>query len=254
MSDVLENFAWHVPKAFCDPLSQCKLEEGDTLLSNNSGVNRWPPSLGTTSIQFLSPIRGTNKTAIPADSEGVFLENWNSEAVVELIVWGDKPVKDTITTTQGRVYSCIWKGDTRLLYPNQRENPNPPLLAKVARSMLRETKGTVSTDLAQLPSELIKSEVLFAWVTDSTSKLYRSKTHDLYQTLKSRIDCVLGFVSADEFLNVTGFAPTVSIAIIGCASEAKQIVHDTVKELFYRPDPKAKNPQFRINSHGTFLR
>lgn len=254
MSDVLENFAWHVPKAFCDPLSQCKLEEGDTLFSNESGVNRWPPSLGTTSIQYLSPTRGTNNTAMLADSESVFLENWNSEAVVELIVWGDKPVKDTIITTQGRVYSCIWKGDTNLLYPNRMENPNPPLLAKVARSMLRQVMETESFSFAPLPSELTNSQTLFAWVTDSTSKLYRSKTHDLCHTLISRIDCVLGFVSAEEFLNTTGFAPTVSIAIIGCAGDAKQTIHDTVKELFYRPDPKAKNPKFRINSHGTFLR
>lgn len=253
MRDVLDNFAWRVPKAFCDPLSQCRLEQGDTLFSNDSAVNRWPPSPGTTSIQYLSPARGTNNMAISADSEGVFLENWNSEAVVELIVWDDKPFKDTITTTQGRVYSCLWKGDTRLLYPSQMENPSPPLLAKVARSMLGEVKQIDPINFAQLPSELVNSKTLFAWATDSTSKLYRSKTHDLYHTLKSRIDCVLCFVSADEFLNATGLAPTVSIAIIGCTDEATQTVHDTVKALFYRPDPNAKNPKFNINAHGVFL-
>lgn len=252
MKDSFEHFAWHVPKAFGAPLLHCQLEEGDLLFSNASCSESGHPALNTDSIQFLTPKRGTT-IVDDGKSGGVFESNWNGECTIELVRWSAIPERSTVNTTQGRVYTCLWKGDQGVLSLDT-PNPVPPRLLKTAAKQLRYFGKTGDLSTINVPLEVKHCETIFAMGVDEASAVSEKKVADLYGSLKSKIQVDLVRVTADFFFKTSGFSPTIFISLIVSNEDAEQLIHDTVKRLFYRPDQTAKKSMFSIRKHGIFIK
>jgi hypothetical protein len=89
--DPLHGFAWGVMRAFADPLTVCRFEEGDVIHGPKH------------TLQVRSPRRGT---AVKADEEQepAFATNWSSPAEIMLLEQKSGDSRD-IRTTQGRLWA-----------------------------------------------------------------------------------------------------------------------------------------------------
>ena len=113
----LSNFAWAVPAAFSDAVGACQFSRGDTLYSSPIAYREWNEEFyksakGLYAIKVLSP---ESKPTPP--SPALFQSNWSSVAEVEVFMPGGQEGVKRLSTTQGRIYSVLWRGDSSVLDP-----------------------------------------------------------------------------------------------------------------------------------------
>jgi hypothetical protein len=104
-------FEWAIPSAFADALGACQFSRGDTLYSSSIAYREWNKEFyemdkGLYAIKILSP---EAKPAPPSPS--LFGNNWNTQAEVEVYKIGEQEDAKCFITTQGRIYSLLWRGE-----------------------------------------------------------------------------------------------------------------------------------------------
>ncbi|MDO6564656.1 hypothetical protein Q4488_14830 [Amphritea sp. 1_MG-2023] len=112
--EFFSNFSWAVPQSFSDAVALCRFEEGDVLYDTSKAYDgSWGEAVKqiTYFLQVRYPIRATSGEK--GNVGGVFEKNWSSEVRIELYKNQEKVGIGQITTTQGRLYTAIWKGDLR---------------------------------------------------------------------------------------------------------------------------------------------
>lgn len=110
----IAGFAWPVPRAFSGPVSVCRFEQGDVLYDDASGYGRWTSGdAPQTVIQVLEPPKTARGGS--GDAEGNrFQVNWGLPVTVDVYADGaERPERRT--TTQGRLFACLWRGDPAML-------------------------------------------------------------------------------------------------------------------------------------------
>ena len=111
--EFIPGFKWALPKAFSDAVFGCRFEEGDMLYQTSSAYKTdWSKKELDYFIQVAFPSRGGSKTTGEA---AVFEKNWNSEVRLDVYKNHEKISIGQIRTTQGRLYSTLWKGDIDLI-------------------------------------------------------------------------------------------------------------------------------------------
>jgi len=121
--DFFEGFSWAVPRALSGAVAACRFEQGDVLYSDPCGYDRWPG--GGRDLRFQLQVLAPPKTARALSSEqqgGRFSANWNSPVEFELSD-RSKGHRSRRTSSQGRVFSCLWHGTTDWL---DEDRPDPP--------------------------------------------------------------------------------------------------------------------------------
>jgi hypothetical protein len=114
--EFFSGFKWAVPVAFSDAVAACRFEEGDMLYDSPAAhMEPWADAKANInySLQVRFPARGSG-TAESAERY-VFKGNWGSEVRVDVHPHKATIGENGITTTQGRLYSALWKGGSR--YP-----------------------------------------------------------------------------------------------------------------------------------------
>ena len=108
----LSGFAWPVPRAFASATAVCRFEQGDVFFDTPDGYAAWKVSRPRFHVQVLDPPRTAR--SLPADSEGRFAANWSSPVTCEV---RDRKASTTevVTSTQGCLFTCLWRGDLALL-------------------------------------------------------------------------------------------------------------------------------------------
>jgi hypothetical protein len=255
MSPHLNGFAWHVTEAFCDPLSKCLLEEGDTVHQEALMYESWPPPAGSKTIQITKPKRGTNLSS-DKESKNAFESGWLSECELDLMVWQEhgKVSKARYVTTQGRLYSCLWRGDTELLDQNLTPQPAIPQLLADSKKLLRAlSKENLQIRREYIPAPLRAKKTIFALATDKTSSITKQKLVKLDATLAAKFDYAVTDIQANEFFSSCDFCPTAYVTLIAFLDDCHEEVALRIKAALYNPDPKAKNQKFSLSAHGVFL-
>jgi len=114
----IAGFAWPLPRAYSGPVSACRFEQGDVLFDDASGYEDWTSDRRrpATIVQVLDPPRSARASSGDADG-GRFRSNWSLPVTVDLHdESGDPPRR--IITTQGRLFTCLWRGDPAALDPS----------------------------------------------------------------------------------------------------------------------------------------
>ena len=145
--DVFTGFAWALPKAFDDPLEKCRFERGDVLYDNPAAYEGdWTAARKTATrvLQVRLPQQGDTAKQ-DKDATSVFADNWRRSAHVELFGTGDLDGRE-IRTTQGRLYSFLWKDDEAVL---DLDTPEPPLplMAGDLRGHLEAAAETIAAEV-----------------------------------------------------------------------------------------------------------
>lgn len=120
----LLGFGWAVPAAFAAAVSACRFEQGDVLYAERSAYDDWSGGPPQPWIQVLDPPRSARARSADGDA-GRFGSSWGAPVTLE-IGHGARTAARPHTTTQGRLFTCLWKADLDVLEAT--EAPPPPLL------------------------------------------------------------------------------------------------------------------------------
>ena len=224
-----KGFSWPIPVAFSSALAKCQFELGDVMYSDIAAYEM-PWAQAVDHIQHSITV--TKSTLTKADaSEGVFALNWSSPVELELRNHQNGSL-DTITTSQGKLYTTLWKGDVSIL-DEQHENPIVPLTHAAIKKKLQ----SVSIDKPCASQFLIAS--------DATSALFKEKIRKIESVLGSDSETAVYVASQlPEFFNLN-LLPTVEIIAFNSALSPQEI-DIRVKEAVY----SGSGNQFSLRTHG----
>ena len=253
-----EDFSWAVPFAFADALGACRFERGDTLYDTKRAYKgTWGEAIIhiSYSIQVKSPSR-TTVARTQKEEESVFTTNWKQRVVFDLTDHMNNVTREVITT-QGRLYTLLWRGDRKCLDKKTDTSLKPPLLAM---SLVKKLKNRKAADIRKavpyfkrLVAKDIKEGMMFLMPYDRSKVLLRKKYENVksgFTNLKTRIE--LASPKKAGLISETEFAPTVKIACFCVERISISELNERLKKALYNPakNKKSKKEQFRITTHG----
>ncbi len=242
--EFLAGFNWAVPSAFIDALARCRFEEGDTLYDTPAAYG---PDWGVArtkiknSVQVRFPSRGP--TGTNEDENAVFYSNWDSPVHVDVYEYPKVSLLRKHETTQGRLYSMLWRGDLSLL-ESSGSTVNPPENAKSLLKKLEQIR-----DVAQ---EISKGSPVFVMPYDHAGRLTHAKLATLRGILKKQTTSDPVVISCRDagIVDAEVYSPTVGVAVFPASGMSHEGLEESVKQAFYKPSKTAKNPRFYLNRHG----
>lgn len=250
--DFIAGFAWPVPLAFASAVAACRFEQGDVLYSDASAYEAWSADWlkaergPDCSIQVLAPSRSARATTAE-DSGKRFHSNWESPVEIEL-TGGVGEAAEARTTTQGRLFSCLWHGALGLLDEDAKA-PEPPALQRDLHGRLREALPALRRRL--LADGGAAGRSLYVWVVDQASESSRAKAHAIEAVLAERFGvtrCDLSPAEA-ELEGAAVFHPALGLRALLVSEADPQPVEAALKALLYTPS-EGKADRFALSRHG----
>ncbi|NCC33060.1 MAG: hypothetical protein EOM24_13760 [Chloroflexia bacterium] len=219
--DFFTRFKWAVPTAFADTLSICQFIEGDVLHEHKDAYLKG--RYGKT-LQVKYPAYGSRQTAAGSDGPtdvptslvpdegtsndeggssdvnrpaqaprsaggGLFESNWRSEVRVVLYDRLSPISVGQIRTTQGRLYTALWKGDLAVLR-EEYDHPDPPMPIRLVTKRLARTHAVAAAIAREFGSAEASAEEasashppVFVMVQDAANAVSREKHRNVSQAL-----------------------------------------------------------------------
>ncbi len=244
MKKFFSSFNWAVPFAFSDAINLCRFEEGDTLYDTPLAYDEcWDAACDEIgyALQVRHPARSSSASK---GAGGVFEKNWSSKVRVDL--YKNLKKVDSITSTQGRLFSALWRGDLGFLEASI--NPSLPIRLKQIMPMLKKS-----------PKDLTKHAngyltfVLPRDISNPVSKLkYQKINSALAPYLQSKEPIIL--LPKDAGLpNYEAISPTIDIALFPVKLNSKAELPELIKSAVYVPSLNAKKSIFKVARHGVII-
>ena len=241
--EFFSEFSWAVPTVFSDAIADCKFEEGDILYDSQSAYQKWQTAIKSLKycIKVKLPRRSLKITK--GKSETVALANWKSEVRIELKHFvNNEPIK-LIKTTQGKLFSLLWKGNLEILNDST-PDPPPPFFLKDVKKKLKET--------VQMCEQIADGKSYFIMAHDPTNKVSLQKHFDILSVLKINFGCELfqlypkkaGFISWEKI------SPVICINLYVIGKGEYNNILASLKKVLYKPLKSAKKDSFRLLTHG----
>jgi len=247
-------FSWAVPLAFSDPLALCRFEEGDTLYNTAKAyLSPWSEALKHIkhSIQVTFPQRAVQKK-MNEEEDSVFESNWHYLLEFDVLEFENNEFKKKthIKTTQGTLYTFLWKGDFEIF--KLRKHPSQPLTGKFLKSHLEQASQQFINEI-KATSEFTEAFII---PYDKSSTLLSTKFNSILRNIESSDSSATVLFDRPTNLHGKEFAPTLQLACILVNSTDKSILFETVKNSLYKPakSRKTKTDQFRIKTHGILIK
>ncbi|MBU0743117.1 hypothetical protein KKA85_07080 [bacterium] len=243
-------FAWALPWAFADPLEKCRFERGDVVYDDPAPYScDWAGTRAAAGriVQVRLPQQGDSAKQ-DKDAASVFADNWCRSAEVDLIETADRSRRG-IPTTQGRLYTFLWRDDESVL---DLEAPEPPLplLAGELRALLDEAAPRVA---AQVDAPAGRAQ-LFVTPFDYASSRLREKGRDIREALEAVPDCrELEFpVELDDSRDPL---PTLRWKAYLVPGVDEAALTDLLKPALYNPqgDRNGRADRFNLSRHGRLI-
>jgi len=290
-----EGFKWGVHLSFRDCVQQCYFECGDTIHNSKLGYQyTWGDSLKhiTYTICVKSPRRGTRATletqAQSDNSSGtfsIFKKNWNSEVVLEFENVKNNFEKKIITTTQGRLFTLLYKDDFSVLDLNT-SNPTIPISVEDAskkeiledNSKIKNNNYLLSDSVLDEIHNLLGKKFLkiigkknyFIMLYDKSNKIFIFKNNTIKRNLdESELKYFSTEIELDEIelSNRFDFNPTITFKCYVVETSKIEFVRDIFKKSLYpiptKPTKKLSehlerssivvSQQFKLTNHGKFI-
>ena len=240
-------FKWAVPKAFSDAVSLCRFEEGDILYDTNKAYEgEWERASHyiehSLQVKFPARVQG----GATEKGSGIFGRNWASEVRLDLYKQLEKVGVGQIQTTQGRLYTALWKGDLAVLEKEAEEPPVPFSVQDVTKTL---------EEVSQKAKDLSVGFPVFVMARDLSNPVSRDKYSKVLAKLKSLLVKNPKILSPQkagltQFKNI---APTVEVAFFPMNGKSAEELHELVKSAVYVPSKNAKKEMFRIAAHGIIV-
>jgi hypothetical protein len=285
--DLLPGFAWPVPRAFSAAVAACRFEQGDVLYDHSiayveadgsgskaeSGAAAVPADWASVvavlghHLQVLDPPRSSRQA--PSDSAGRrFLANWEAPVRFEKCDYRRGRTEE-LTSTQGRLFSCLWKGDPALLSGDAPErDAQPPALARELHKELEQALPALRRAAAEAGP--LDRACLFAFVVDESSEASLAKERSVVAALRRNhrthaIDLAPSEAGLDDG---PGFHPALRVRARLVEDAREQSVQRLLKAVLYSParqvaalaaeeaasdEDAAAGDRFRLERHGLLV-
>ena len=264
-----DGFRWAVPTSFCEPLANCKFEEGDILYDNKIAyeAETWAEALPYLqySLQVSYPPRGlygdvssndsqidmTDDTPNVSSSKTAtqFERNWYSKVVLQFTDYNERKSRQVITT-QGKLYSLLWKDDMQCLSGDIAHPPVPSLMPspikKADLNYLKQANDYLTNTIIQYGTS-----TMFLMPYDLTNPVMRNKltkVQAMIHSLKPQISFCLPEESG--VIVTPAFVPTARLVCISIKSAPREEIHERLKEALYTPTKGSNVDRFKIERHG----
>jgi hypothetical protein len=242
-------FKWCIPTAFTDSLNQCRFEAGDVFHDSQDGYLPWEEAIKKINYTIQVKFPPSTTKGSSTDSDTLFEDNWKSPVVLTLIDHQTKSSEE-IATTQGHLYTFLWKANLLDL-----ESLTPPSIPLTCLSVARRAETAAYYCKTQLAKKMEKPNIwLMAY--DPTNPISQAKYLEVKARLKKEFSVVEKFFTTEEVgLGSTLIVPTVQFVAFAIDLGASQRIADALKEVLYKPpkNKKTTKENFRLASHGTFL-
>lgn len=229
-SDWIRGFAWPVPRSFAPAVSHSRFEQGDVLYADPSGYTAWPQEGPTGAfLQVLDPPKTAR--AFSGEAEGDrFSVGWGSPVTVEVHAHvGAEPIQQT--TTQGRLFTTLWRGE--LAWLEATAEPPMPNGLKDLQARLGEAVSTISRHFADEAS--LTDGLLFLLAVDEASESGRVKADAIEAVLADRFEIHRVELSpADAGLDdADALHPALMVRGLAIASSEASVVERHLADLLY---------------------
>ncbi len=261
--EMFAGFAWAVPRAFGAAVHACRFEQGDVLYSDASAYDesrrrKWPARYH---IQVLDPPRTTR--ALGGDGEGQrFFSNWESAVEFE---WMDYKAQHCtkMQSTQGGLFTCLWKGDLAALRADAFSALSRPLLLRDLQPLIADCVGPMIERFQQAqPGSTGKRRSsggrrLFASAIDQSSDASRVKCQSIRRALDAHFRVELRhFLPADlELPEAERFHPALEVLGFAVESGDTAKLERVLREVLYAGGKVAgqEGGRFQLARHGTLV-
>lgn len=242
-----DGFQWAVPESFSDAVNLCNFEEGDIFYDNKSPyLDDW--STACQKIGHSIQVKAAYSGSLPAGASDAqqFSVNWGAEVCLDLFLKQKRTSPGQIHTTQGRLYTALWRGDLKIL-DSAVPAPVPPIRLRDAGKSIIKVSDAIS--------QYADGGVAFAMMYDRSSPVSRSKFNKIVGVLDDVMigDPVLVNPYLVDFDSVDMFAPTIVLAIFRVDRMSCHDLHESIKKAVYVPAKDAKRDMFRISAHGIIV-
>ncbi len=239
-------FAWALPGSFADPLEKCRFERGDVVYDDPAAYTcDWAGARAAARriVQVRLPQQGDSAKQ-DQGAASVFADNWRHSAEIDLIETADLSTR-TIETTQGRLYTFLWRGDEAVLDLGVSEPPLP-LLAGDMRNLL---EGAAPRVAAQVDVE--GPGQLFVTPYDHASSRLREKDRGIRTAMAAHPGCKAHEVPVAE----KGALPTLCWMAYLIPGLDEDGVTELLKPALYNPQGNrtGKADRFDLKRHGRLI-
>lgn len=251
--EMFPEFAWGIPKSFSVPLGDCRFEQGDRLYNSVKGYEgTWNDALQHLdySIEVLSPRRGEGIQKTDKDSASVFCGNWSTPVRIAITHHKENRTEE-LRTTQGRLYSLLWRGELSIVSPTL---PDPTMPLKTI-TFLNE----IERELAHFRACVSRKFPCAFFLTpfDETNSIFVGKANAIRDALSQEFIFELHkerpyVVYGSE---LTEFAPTLYLACYVINSTDTAALDAAFKKALHTP---AKNKvtdreNWNLRNHGRLV-
>lgn len=248
----IDGFKWAVPRAFLDALGACQFSRGDTLYSNPIAYQAWNAEFykeakGMHCLKVLSPEAKPVSTSV-----NLFQNHWNDKAEVETYTIGKEDHPTRQRTTQGRIYSLIWRGDLSILDVSALAPEKP----QMAGDLLKSLDSFTFTIRQHVRGKVPRAMSYFAFPHDICNELLNDKYEKLVSGLDSGLDVTIVSLTPGEMSlpDSSRVAPTVALKVFAFGTENEQAIRANLKTILYNELAKKESnaDKFRLAAHGLF--
>lgn len=252
--EFLTGFAWSVPTAFSGAVGACRFEQGDVLYSEACAYDAYDASTeGSGSaahwVQVLDPPKSAR--ALTAEGEGNrFVSSWASPVELDLARTQDQQA-ERMNTTQGRLFTCLWRGDLGVLAPGD-EEPAIPLLARELHGRLSEGVECFRSRFSQgSKGGGSEGRRILLMVLDQSSDASRIKVRAVESALAEAFPVEsLDLTPVDAGLNEgEAFHPALVLRGLAIAEADAEQVEARAKAVLYSAS-EGKADRFSLSRHG----
>ena len=235
--EFIAGFRWPLPRAFAGAVLACRFEQGDVIYSDAGGYRAWSKGRGGAkfAVQVLDPPKSTR--ALAPGSEGKrFDANWNSAVEIEVTDYrGNSTVRQT--TTQGRLFYCLWRGDTAWLDPEGKA-AIPPASQRELHRRLGEAQPAFERHYSASGSDapLAEGFSLYLAAVDDANENARSKAQAVRAALEANFRVESHWLSPQEagLPAAEELHPALRIQGLAVAAQRPEAVEEQLRRLLYR--------------------
>jgi len=252
--DWIPGFAWPVPRAFAAAVSAARFEQGDVFYDDACAYGEWPAE-GTPGFRFrvqvLDPPRSTR--AAPSDAEGTrFAASWGSPVTCEISDY-EARARSQVRTSQGRLFTCLWRGQRELLREVEPGHAELPLPA-VARDLQKHLEGCLP---ALRRASKRKRGSWFVSVVDQASESSLAKARDVESALAAGGGVEVADLSPVEAGVPDGDAyhPALRVRGLRVDETRGETLREILKHALYGPArADGETPdRFKLERHGLLV-
>jgi hypothetical protein len=256
--EMYPRFAWAVPRAFGAAISACRFEQGDVLYSDAAAYDdeKCGEARSGAHIQILDPPRSARATTGEGEGQRFFV-NWESPVQFEWMDYstGHGEVRDS---TQGRVFTCLWRGEGDALDPSQESvEPARPFLLRDLHSRIEQSVPALESLFRAAKKSKSGKSTLFAMATDHASDASRVKSEAVVVALRSRFDLTWQDLSPADAGIPDGdcFHPSLFVRGLSIETGDSEAVQAVLKDLLYggSKDPTSEDARFQLARHGVMI-